>query len=73
MTMQETMWAVAAGVIIAAVVLWLLRTGLAFLVAGEFYAALGIVMLIVGGYAAVFIISGKVFGIHFEGNTLVRP
>lgn len=70
--MPETMWAVAGGIIIGGLVLALLRAGFAFLLEGGWLSGLGILMLIVGAYCAVYVVSFRVFGIHFEGNTMVR-
>ena len=70
--MPETMWAVAGGIIIGGFVLWLLRTGLEFLFQGSNISSLGGVMLIVGLILAWYVIGGQVFGIYFEGNTMMH-
>ena len=71
--MQETMWAVAGGIIIGGSVLWLLRASLALLFQGGRASSLGGVLILIAGLIlAWYVIGGQVFGIYFDKNTMMH-
>jgi hypothetical protein len=67
--MPETLWAVAGGIVVGGLALWLLRNGIELMFRGGWDRGLGAILLGAGMYLALSVVSGQLFDTDINRNT----